>query len=785
MSIDTSEQQPAALTNTEGECRGHMFPRGRALRHKAGPLLLQYATHGCPVDCGRDWTAEEMAAAIAKGPHLSAANPGAAAQFRAEALAKARQGLCSIVRWADIEADPPKRLKVSPLAAVPHKSRAWRAILDLSFGLTVRGRQLPSVNESTTPLAPPEALDQMGAALPRLIEALATAPEGGGPVVFAKLDIKDGFWRLAVEEGAEWNFAYVLPPAPGQAADDVELVVPSALQMGWCESPAFFCAASETARDVAEDRCREPVGSLPAHSLEAFMLPPQRWPEGQGPERQGDLHRRLEVYVDDFCALAQTTNVRELRHISRALLHSIHEVFPPPAISGRGEDDSISEKKLREGEGAWDTRKELLGWIFDGVARCIELPRAKVDHMDGAIREALRAGGIRWKDYERLLGKIRHASIGVPGSGGLFSPLNMVLRERVSWISFRAHRDVGAALGDFRCLLREATKEPTHVRELVPGLPSFIGHCDACKSGAGGVWHSGTEGLDPVVWRVEWPGDVQDNLVSDRNRGGTISVSDLEMAGLLLHYIVLEYLAVLRHKRIGAFCDNTPTVSWAAKLASKRSRIAGGLLRALALRQRVQRSSPLITLSIAGVDNIMADVSSRSFRGGGGAWARANLSDNDFLLRFNSEFPLPQNKCWRAFRLSSEIASRATSVLRGEKSTLASWSRLPRNGGSIGRIGHDMRVTWASAHTSERMPSRGTPGSELLPVSLAGSGRATTGEAALSVFRQFRSRYAPSGRRVSWSAELTQPTAPQASTSHSSRCKSRASDEGTRSRSQN
>ena len=97
----------------------------------------------------------------------------------------------------------------------------------------------------------------------------------------------------------------------------------------------------------------------------------------------------------------------------------------------------------------------------------------------------------------------------------------------------------------------------------------------------------------------------------------------------------------LRHQRIGAFCDNTPTVSWAAKLASKRFKVARGLLRALALRQRVQRSSPLITLSIAGVDNVMADVSSRSFCGGGG-WARANLSDDDFLLRFNSQFPLPQ-----------------------------------------------------------------------------------------------------------------------------------------------
>ena len=89
-------------------------------------------------------------------------------------------------------------------------------------------------------------------------------------------------------------------------------------------------------------------------------------------------------------------------------------------------------KKLLEGEGVWDTRKEILGWVFDGVTRCIELPGAKVEHIADTVREALRRKGIKWKEYEKLLGKIRHASIGVPGSGGLFTPLNMILREKVA-----------------------------------------------------------------------------------------------------------------------------------------------------------------------------------------------------------------------------------------------------------------------------------------------------------------------------------------------------------------
>ena len=153
------------------------------------------------------------------------------------------------------------------------------------------------------------------------------------------------------------------------------------------------------------------------------------------------------------------------------------------------------------------------------------------------------------------------------------------------------------------------------MQELVPGLPAFIGNCNACKSGAGGVWHSGTEELDLVVWRLEWPVDVQEDLVTDKYPDSIISVLDMEMAGLLLHYIVLEYLVDMWHQCIGVFCDNTPTVLWAAKLASKRSRIAGGLLRALELRQQVRWSSLLITLLIAGVNNVIADVSSQSFRG--------------------------------------------------------------------------------------------------------------------------------------------------------------------------
>jgi hypothetical protein len=57
-------------------------------------------------------------------------------------------------------------------------------------------------------------------------------------------------------EGEEWNFAYVLPQEDGKP---IMLVVPTSLQMGWVESPPYFCAATETLRDISTEYCETAV----------------------------------------------------------------------------------------------------------------------------------------------------------------------------------------------------------------------------------------------------------------------------------------------------------------------------------------------------------------------------------------------------------------------------------------------------------------------------------------------------------------------------------------------
>ena len=112
-----------------------MCPTGRALTHPAAGILAKWATLGCPTRTGKPWTSEEIWEAVARGPHQSALSPEALAHFAEEAAEKVRTRQVRIVLWDDIKDNPQEQWKISPIAAIPHKSKAFRSILGLSFRL--------------------------------------------------------------------------------------------------------------------------------------------------------------------------------------------------------------------------------------------------------------------------------------------------------------------------------------------------------------------------------------------------------------------------------------------------------------------------------------------------------------------------------------------------------------------------------------------------------------------------------------------------------------------------
>ena len=52
----------------------------------------------------------------------------------------------------------------------------------------------------------------------------------------------------------------------------------------------------------------------------------------------------MEVFVDDFIGATNSTDNSHIQHMSRAMLHGIHSMFPPKALIGHQGGDPISEK---------------------------------------------------------------------------------------------------------------------------------------------------------------------------------------------------------------------------------------------------------------------------------------------------------------------------------------------------------------------------------------------------------------------------------------------------------
>ena len=67
-----------------------------------------------------------------------------------------------------------------------------------------------------------------------------------GHVYLAKVDLSDGFYRVALNDSAIAKLAVALPQFPGE---ERLLALPLVLPMGWVESPPFFCAVTETVAD--------------------------------------------------------------------------------------------------------------------------------------------------------------------------------------------------------------------------------------------------------------------------------------------------------------------------------------------------------------------------------------------------------------------------------------------------------------------------------------------------------------------------------------------------------
>jgi len=560
-------------------------------------------------------------------------------------------------------------LALAPAGVVPQRERRPRPIMDYTFN---------SVNQDSTPLAPYGAM-QFGPALSRLLQHVVYANPDFGPVYLAKLDLADGYYRIPLAPHAAQQLAVVLPPDH----DTNNLIgIPLSLPMGWAQSPPYFCAFTETCADMANAFLAYNT-VLPTHALEAETQPTphspcqpprSRLPWQASPPNAPTAH--VDVYIDDFILAAQRPRLDDTM---RATVHSIETVFHDDPAAPRRQ--VISRSKLNKGDGSWSTTKRVLGWDIDTALQTIHLPPHRQARLEELISPLLTQSRVSRAKWFALLGELRSMVPALHGSKYLFSILQHTLCQNTPRL--RLSGTVKSALADWLCLARMVAAHPAPLQALVPTAPATLGAADACGTGMGGFWVATDihpQPFPPIIWRARFCPKVKAALVSSDNPKGSLTNSDLELAGYIAGHTLLP--PTLTHTSVLCATDNTPTHAWARKGSPTSDKANAFLLRLLAQQCRSKRQT-LLPCFTPGTTNTLADFCSRSW----------HLSDAQFLHMANCRFPLPQQS-WTLAHLTTDTQLQLNSALFRKHRPLGSQPLEPTVRQQHGTYGRSFAWPW-------------------------------------------------------------------------------------------
>ena len=606
-------------------------------------------------------------------------------------------------------------LRLSPPGVVPQRERRPRWICDHTFY---------GINEDTLPLVPLEAM-QFGHALDRYLREILLSNPKNGPVYMLKLDIADGFYRIALNIDDIPKLAVIFP-SPN---DEQPLVaLPLVLPMGWKNSPPTFCAATETIADLANEAVQSRVLPLPhplnkhAAAMDEDLYPsptlapepattPSNLPQSSAFTETTIPNARdpslpyptepaayVDVFMDDFIALAQGHDNRQ--RVRKLLLHAVDKVFRPNDFyDSHTRREPVSMKKLRQGDCSWTTTKSILGWIINTVAGTLTLPSHRQERLNQILASLpITQKRTTVKKWHRLLGELRSMALALPGARNVFSAMqNALVLSKNSRIALR--KGVHQSLNDFRWMADDISTRPTRIAELVPLHPSALGLHDASALGAGGVVfpsntlqsRQGVAPLQSILYRVPWPNEVTSRLITDKNPNGTITNSDLELAGGLLHLQATVQSYDVRERIIDNKTDNLATMFWQRKGSASTDKAPAHLLRLHGIHQRIHRYVARHDY-MPGVQNWMADDASRLF----------HLSDKKFLSYFNYKYP--QKQPFKLVTLPPAIISCVISALLRQTCSAESLRIEPPPVIDTGVGGKSTQLSWASTPYSK--PSR-------------------------------------------------------------------------------
>ena len=254
--VISARQRLASSTSFEEFIRNYQGPSDfhqevSSIKHPAALLLDNYRLNGVPLETPSEpWSLKQKREALLRGAHKSLYEYQ---EFvRGEFVDFINKKFWVVLPAQDII--HLKELRLSPLGVVPQNERRPRLICDYTYF---------DVNADITSSAHPEAM-QFGHALRRVLGKLARANPRYGPVRMAKFDLSDGYYRIQLDCNAVAPLGVILPKAENEAP---LIALPLTLPMGRTESPAYFCAATETIADLSNAKISSGEPQAP-HPLE-------------------------------------------------------------------------------------------------------------------------------------------------------------------------------------------------------------------------------------------------------------------------------------------------------------------------------------------------------------------------------------------------------------------------------------------------------------------------------------------------------------------------------------
>jgi len=183
-------------------------------------------------------------------------------------------------------------------------------------------------------------------------------------------------------------------------------------------------------------------------------------------------------------------------------------------------------------------------------------------------------------------------SLALLGARNVFSALVLSKNNRIA-LRKRVHQ----SLNDFRWMAHDISARPTRNAELIPLHPSVLGLYDASGLGASRLVfpsdtlqsYQGVAPLQPILCRVPWPKEVISRLVTDKNPNGTITNSNLELAGGLLHLQATAQSYDVCERTIDNKADNAATMFRQRKGSASTEKAPAHFPRLHGIHQRIRR----------------------------------------------------------------------------------------------------------------------------------------------------------------------------------------------------